>query len=368
MTMGLVGAFVACFVLSRPIVSNLLSDGFFLAGFFWFGDWDRPLIAPFLHANEFHALANTMLLLFVGPAVERYYGRLRLPVVFLASALLATAATAAFAPSAAVVTASGGVFGLVGLLVGFLVLHPGALPQVVEKRMITVLGIGVLVDVATGFAAPLLNNIVHVAGLAAGFLFAFIAQPVTEARARPAHAAAAALAVALGLVALMHGTETKAHDTLPYEYRTAEYDLAAGRVERAIATLEPALARDDRGSGSTLLRPVAQNALAWAYVLSGRRVKEGIALSEESNRIYRDQPEFLDTLGYLYAIEGRCREAADVMGKAAEISRGAFDRRRDEVNAACAAGRRPDPELPRDDPRPELEATPPPGRGKGIRV
>ena len=58
---------------------------------------------------------------------------------------------------------------------------------------------------------------------------------------------------------------------------------------------------------------------------------------------------FLDTLGYLYALKGRCRDAADVMGMAADLDK-SYSRRRDEVNRACAEGARPNPDIPVESP------------------
>jgi tetratricopeptide (TPR) repeat protein len=215
-----------------------------------------------------------------------------------------------------------------------------------------------MLNVAAGLFADHANNVVHLSGLLAGYLLSVVLEPRRQGERRPVLALVTATTLAATFAVLLERSRTAAVGTLPWAIVASEMDELAGRLDPAIARLEDAFGRGEEGSANQLLLPFAQNQLAWYYVEAGRNLERALVLSEESNRLRPSLPMFLDTLGYVYAMLGRCPEAADRMGQAADLDPG-YGRRRDEVNGACAAGRRPDPDLPVDPPPAE---TPPPGQ------
>jgi membrane associated rhomboid family serine protease len=334
----------------------------------WDGGPERLLallLPPFFHASLPHLAIDCMLLLLVGPAAEQVYGRGRVVVSFLFAGFLAVVASAALRPDEALAAGSGAVLGVVGLLLGFLTFRQGALPEVAASRLKLALAGGTVAEIAMGVLQKRVNNVAHLGGLVAGFLLAAVLRPRLASPRRLPVEILAALVLAAGFGRLYLESGRRVEGTLAHAVTVAEDHLMRDEVDRAQALLERALARDLRGSADQLLLPIAQNALAWCYVESGRNLERGIALSEESNRALPDEPMLLDTLGYLYALAGRCRDAADAMGRAAELDRG-YERRREEVNHACSAGRRPNPDLPVEESGPT--PTPSPRRRGGIPV
>jgi rhomboid protease GluP len=83
------------------------------------------LITPiFIHAGVLHLLVNMYSLYAIGPAVERFFGRARLLVVYLLSGVAGVILSLAFNPAPSV-GASGAIFGLLGALTAFLLQHRG---------------------------------------------------------------------------------------------------------------------------------------------------------------------------------------------------------------------------------------------------
>ena len=80
------------------------------------GDWWRVITSGFLHANIAHILFNMFSLWWVGSALERYVGPLRLGIIYFLSLLGGSAGALLISPNALTVGASGAIFGLVGAL------------------------------------------------------------------------------------------------------------------------------------------------------------------------------------------------------------------------------------------------------------
>ena len=78
----------------------------------------RLVSAAFLHADGLHLLVNVMSLLVVGRIVEAIYGPVRMLWVFLLSAVAGASASWLLGATHTSVGASGGVFGLLGTMIG----------------------------------------------------------------------------------------------------------------------------------------------------------------------------------------------------------------------------------------------------------
>ena len=76
------------------------------------GEWWRLVTGAFVHSGLLHIGFNAYLLWFLGGALERYAGTVRLLAIFFVSVLWGSAGALLLEPDAATVGASGGVFGL----------------------------------------------------------------------------------------------------------------------------------------------------------------------------------------------------------------------------------------------------------------
>ena len=76
------------------------------------GEWWRLVTGAFVHSGLVHIGFNAYLLWYLGGALERYAGTMRLLAIFFVSVLWGSAGALVLEPRAATVGASGGVFGL----------------------------------------------------------------------------------------------------------------------------------------------------------------------------------------------------------------------------------------------------------------
>jgi membrane associated rhomboid family serine protease len=80
------------------------------------GEWWRLLTGTYLHGSLYHFMGNMGALLVYGSILESRTSRLRLPLVYLMSALGGSIASAVMPPDIPSVGASGGIVGIIGYL------------------------------------------------------------------------------------------------------------------------------------------------------------------------------------------------------------------------------------------------------------
>ena len=107
-------------------------------------------------------------------------------------------------------------------------------------------------------------------------------------------------------------------------YRPAYYGLSGhrlldlGRASEASARFEQALARAPED-------PALANAVAYAYAEAGVELERAAALVDQALEAEPDNPDFLDTLGWIQCKQGD-REAAQAnLARASELSGGEVD-------------------------------------------
>jgi membrane associated rhomboid family serine protease len=81
------------------------------------GDWWRLITAPFLHYGPLHLGMNMLVLWFIGPALESYFGHWRYLLLYIVSGLAGSAGALIASPNALTVGASGAIWGLMGAAV-----------------------------------------------------------------------------------------------------------------------------------------------------------------------------------------------------------------------------------------------------------
>jgi len=140
------------------------------------GEVWRLFTASFLHAGLVHLAVNGVALFAIGPTVEELYGHVSFLLIFLVAGAVGFAASAAFvaAPS---LGASAGLFGLLGVLLGFAVRHRSRLPRAARRAMIQeILGIAAL-NLAFGLMVSFIDNAAHVGGFAGGLALGLVLRP-----------------------------------------------------------------------------------------------------------------------------------------------------------------------------------------------
>jgi membrane associated rhomboid family serine protease len=128
------------------------------------GEWWRLLTAAYLHGSLFHLFSNAYALMVLGPLVEVYDRRMRIPLVFLAAAvgggLLSTVVDMRTS-----LGASGGIIGLAGYLFVVAGRQRHGMPAWLRRRMLSVLGATALMGIV---AFAFIDNAGHLGGALTG--------------------------------------------------------------------------------------------------------------------------------------------------------------------------------------------------------
>ena len=192
-TYGLIGSFVAVYLLELALRNHFQSA---IVEVFAFGalgnfhgteDWWRFVSYSFIHDNTsfLHILFNCLAMFWIGRFVEQLYGRL----VLLGTFVLTAAAGGLFwigvsavlpniSPANVTLGASGGLAGLVGLLLVMGRVQGRNVPAGVAAQMRTYAIIVIAINVALGFLAGGVNNWVHLGGVIAGALMGLVIPPL----------------------------------------------------------------------------------------------------------------------------------------------------------------------------------------------
>jgi len=78
------------------------------------GEWWRLMTAAFLHYGPLHLGLNMLVLWFIGPALESYFGHWRYLLLYVVSGLAGSAGALIVTPGSPTAGASGAIFGLMG--------------------------------------------------------------------------------------------------------------------------------------------------------------------------------------------------------------------------------------------------------------
>jgi membrane associated rhomboid family serine protease len=155
------------------------------------GDWWRLGTAMFLHYGILHLGLNMLVLWFIGPALEDYFGHWRYLLVYLVSGLAGSAGALIWSPNALTVGASGAIWGLMGAAV------------VLEARRIYVFGGQAMGLVVFNLIFTLLVPGVSIGGhVAGGIGGALCALAFSSLRRTPALATLAVVGIGVASVAL----------------------------------------------------------------------------------------------------------------------------------------------------------------------
>jgi membrane associated rhomboid family serine protease len=161
------------------------------------GEWWRLISAAFLHYGPLHLGMNMLVLWFIGPPLEEYFGRWRYLLVYVVSGLAGSAGALIWSPNALTVGASGAIWGIMGAAL------------VLEGRRIWVFGgqaMGLVVfNLAITFLIPGVSIGGHVGGLVGGGLCALAFSSFRRSPALATLSMAAVGVVSIGVAAMQVG-------------------------------------------------------------------------------------------------------------------------------------------------------------------
>jgi rhomboid protease GluP len=231
----------------KPSIDSMLDAGANFRPLIRDEPW-RLVTSMFLHFGLIHVAMNMLVLAQIGGFVERLVGNVGFLLLYLTTGVLASAASVAWNPQVVSAGASGAVFGVYGIFLGFLLRSRGTVPPAVWKRLLNGALVFIVYNVGFGML-PGIDQAAHLGGLASGFLAGLaVALPLDpESRPRrPRRAALVALAgfalAAAGVRAIPQGVNWRAEGQ--------NFDAIEGRLnQNVVAALKKLdakeLSRDD---------------------------------------------------------------------------------------------------------------------------
>jgi rhomboid protease GluP len=168
------------------------------------GEWWRLFTSMFLHFGIIHLALNMAALWDFGRLAERLFGNWTFLALYLLAGVSGSAASLLWHPAVNSAGASGAVFGVFGLVAGYLMHKELGVPPSVIKRHwgVTLPFIGY--NLFIGATVPGIDNAAHVGGLIAGFAMGYaLARPLEPGRRSFSMGRLAALGIGLAACAAL---------------------------------------------------------------------------------------------------------------------------------------------------------------------
>ncbi|WP_051329865.1 rhomboid family intramembrane serine protease [Niveispirillum irakense] len=141
------------------------------------GEWWRLVTYAFLHMDLWHLLINLWALTGIGRLTERLYGRWRYAGLYLVLAAIAGMVSLSWHPSVVSIGASGAIYGVFGLFLGYLGRHFRRVPvSLIWAHWPSTL-VFVIFSLLNGMQQSGVDNAAHVGGLLGGLLLGLVAAP-----------------------------------------------------------------------------------------------------------------------------------------------------------------------------------------------
>lgn len=141
------------------------------------GQWWRLITSVFVHGGLLHIGLNMWVLWGLGRTTERVFGSLGFALVYLVAGIGGSFASVLVHPNVNSVGASGAIFGIAGAFLAFLLRNRDRMDPVVLTTVRRNLLNFVLVNLAIGFAIPVIDQSAHVGGLVTGFVAGLVVSP-----------------------------------------------------------------------------------------------------------------------------------------------------------------------------------------------
>jgi rhomboid protease GluP len=272
------------------------------------GEWWRFITPIFLHIGIIHLVMNSLALYYLGPTIERIFGRIRFILIYLIAGFSGTLASFIFSSSVSA-GASGAIFGCFGAL-----LYLGAVyPKLFFRTMGTNVIIVIIINLVFGFSVSVVDNYGHIGGLIGGFLAAAIVHfPKKKRFITQIGALVLTLIASIGLLFMeFHGGSII---TTPDVMNSlAQQKLSDHKYEEAYNLLHNYV-KEGKGNAITYFQ------LSYAEIQLQKHKAAKVHLLQ-SVKMDPRFPEAHFNLALLYLDEGNKKEAKRQAEKAAELSK-----------------------------------------------
>ena len=139
----------------------------------------RLLTAMFLHIGIIHLTVNQYSLYAVGTLLERFMGATRFAILYVLAGLCGSLASYWFSPNAISAGASGAIFGLLGALGIFFLLHRRLFGPAGNRMLANIVAVAAI-NLVLGASFAGIDNFAHVGGLLGGVALGALLTPRYE--------------------------------------------------------------------------------------------------------------------------------------------------------------------------------------------
>jgi rhomboid protease GluP len=220
------------------------------------GEWWRLVTAMFVHYGIVHLAFNMWALLDAGRVVERLIGRLPFALAYMSSGILSGFSSQLWHQDRTwSAGASGAVFGVYGMLLGFMLKEKASTPSIILRPVLKSVLFFAGYNLLYGFIQPRIDNAAHIGGFVSGFGLGWILALPPDPGIRALHqrgrmllALGATTALCAAAIALSPHYDYLFRDRLALE-RT--YDATMHAREVAIRQQQAALFSKIKKSGSS---------------------------------------------------------------------------------------------------------------------
>jgi membrane associated rhomboid family serine protease len=270
------------------------------------GQWWRVPSAGFLHGSWLHFGLNMLGLWTVGEWAEKAWGPWRMLALFLVSSVGGCLSSLAWAEAPLVVGASAGIFGLAGALVVARAWGSEQVQLALEPISARVLGFWLGFWLAVGAALPLvlerspLAQAGHLGGLVFGCVIGWGLSRRRERRLARVFAGTGVVVALLGVGAASYAPTWRTNYHVFTHMFWGDELVKAERYDEAVEHFELALelAPDD----------LQENAVAYTYAEAGAELAWAEALVRRALAVEPEEPNYLDTLGWIQCKRGRTED------------------------------------------------------------
>ena len=223
------------------------------------GEYWRLFTSMFLHIGIWHLAFNGYALVVIGTELERLLGAGRFLAIYILSGLFGSLASYAFSSSLSA-GASGAIFGLIGALAAFFILHRSRLGNWGRSRLANIAFL-LAINLFFGFTQSGIDNWAHLGGLLCGFALGWVLAPryqvdvqhlrLVDSSDRRQIGIALVLAVLLLVGGTVVATEMQRNSPQAHLLR-AQQALEREDWAAAAAALEQALQQDPASADASL--------------------------------------------------------------------------------------------------------------------
>lgn len=310
-------------------------------------EWWRAFTSMFVHIGALHLAVNMFSLWSVGSFVERLVGGPKVLVMYLLTGLAGSFAMVMWDPTGVSAGASGAIFGLFGVVIGFTFAAHARLPQAAFESLRASIVVSLAFNLLFALVTPHLGHAAHLGGLLTGVLAGVTAtwSAFERKEQRATWTSQAIVLATVAALAVLAATRTRSNKQLQAQVtmtraviagESNDWEGVVKHATEALALKDDVEARWLRGEAQLRLghydetiedlkrvnRPEARNSYAWALVRQNRDLDEAL---QAANVAVKSAPEaaFLGTRCWVYVLKNeldRARADCEAAVKAGPVN------------------------------------------------